>query len=122
MVKMAEHGVRLAQSLEVDGVGVGQQQQAIACGQTCEHRLGDQRLRKDRVPNLAEAIVIDGEIEYGRHPRHEIARLDQAGLELLHQAAAGKALGYLGRGVWAKSFKRPVTALEVEIDQHEEEI
>src|SRR6185437_17093992 len=84
--------IRAAQHLEVDGVGVGKQHQAVTGGETCEHPLGNERVCEDATPDIAEALVTDVEIEHARKLFHEIARLHESGFEALHKSRGGEAL------------------------------
>jgi hypothetical protein len=102
----------------VDGVGVGEHQQAIALGEACQQAFRDQGVRQeDAAPDLAELLVGDAQAEHAAELFHEIARLDQAGFEAVHQIGGGDAFRNLGGGIIAEFFHGAVAAGEIEGDQ-----
>ena len=101
-MEVAQQGVAsYPQGLEVHGIRVGKQQQTIPPGEADQHALGNQRLGEDAVPDLAKALVLYTQIEDFAEFLKESARLQQAGLEALHQPGGRDSPRDLGRRVRA---------------------
>src|SRR5476649_1552041 len=103
---------------EMQGVGVGEQQQAVPRRQAFEHAFGDQGHGEDAAPDAAEAVVIQGQVQNAGELFDEIPGFYQAGFEALDEVGGGEALGDLGRRVRAEALQRTVGALEIEIDEN----
>ena len=103
----------------MDSVGVGKHQQAVTRADPSQQALRDQRVgQEDAAPDLAELFVGDAQVEHAAELFHEIARLDQAGFEAMHQVGGGDALGNLRGGIIAELFHGAVAAGEIEGDQN----
>src|SRR5208283_4290597 len=122
LVEVAQHGVVLADHLEMDGVGVGEQQQPVAGRQTFQHGFGDKRIGEDAAPQLAETGVVYVEGENPGELRDEIRRLDQTGCETLHQIGGRDAPANLRRVIRAEALQRLKPALEIKINEHSAEV
>ncbi len=101
----------------MDRIGVGEEHQAVTLCQLFEHAFGHQGFSKNGAPDLAEAVVLQIQIEDAGELPHEIGWFHQARFEAFHQIGGGDAPRHFCGRVGAQTFERPVSALEIEIDQ-----
>ena len=72
----------------MDGVGVGEQYQAVARRQSLQHGFGNECFGEDATPDIAELVVTYVHIQDGGKLGDEIPGFHQAGFESLTRPVA----------------------------------
>src|SRR5947199_8051824 len=116
---MTQARIALFQHLEVDSVGIRKKNETIAFFDALEHALRNQGLRqKNRVPDLAELIVIHAQFEGFRQLSYKILGLQCARFKPLDQVIRSQKSWNLGCAVRAQTFQLPVPPCEIEWHNH----
>ena len=110
--------VGLPDHFEVNQVRVGNEQEPVARSQRFKYPVGNELAVKNRVPGFAEDCVIESRLEKLGKLGDEVARLDQAFLESLHQTRAGDPSPDLLFGMPAVPLQSPIAAAEIERDEN----
>jgi len=114
MMEVPQQRIIRLDHLEMDGVRIRKNHQAMAASKSFQQRLLYERLgEKDTGPDGAELVVVDRELERAGKLADEFARRDPAGFVAEDEVGCPEALRDFGDVVVAERLKPAVGAFEI---------